>query len=67
MEVTLNNNSKSIPSGSTLSQALDGLVSHDSKGVAVAVNNTVVQKIKWNDFILNEGDKITVIKATQGG
>ena len=67
MEVIVNDNLKSIPLGSALSKAIDGLVSQESKGIAIAVNNTVVQKVKWNDFILHEGDKVTVIKATQGG
>lgn len=39
----------------------------DKKGVAVAVNNKVVPKTAWKDQVLNENDKITIIKATQGG
>ncbi|MGP8214774.1 MAG: sulfur carrier protein ThiS [Bacteroidia bacterium] len=67
MEITINNNSKNIPSDSLLLQALEGLVNQDSKGIAVAVNNAVVQKAKWESFTLHEGDNIIVIKATQGG
>jgi sulfur carrier protein len=37
------------------------------RGIAIAVNNTVIQKKHWDDFQLNEADKITIIKATQGG
>lgn len=36
-------------------------------GVAIAIGNAVVPKTQWDDYILNEGVKITVIKATQGG
>ena len=39
----------------------------DQKGIAVAVNNTVVPKAEWQNKILNENDKITIIRATQGG
>lgn len=37
------------------------------KGVAVAVNDTVVTKDKWSDYRLDENDHIEIIRATQGG
>jgi sulfur carrier protein len=37
------------------------------KGIAVAVNTTVVPRLKWESFIINENDRILIIKATQGG
>lgn len=37
------------------------------KGIAVAVNNTVITKAEWEKYQLNENDKITIITATQGG
>ncbi|MEO8759802.1 MAG: sulfur carrier protein ThiS [Bacteroidia bacterium] len=51
----------------TLISALEqnGIISQ--KGIAVAVNNTVIPKTEWATKILNENDKITIIKATQGG
>ena len=39
----------------------------DQKGIAVAVNNIVVPRTEWQNRILNENDKITIIRATQGG
>jgi sulfur carrier protein len=39
----------------------------DFKGLAVAVNNSIVPKTKWNTAQLNENDNITIIRATQGG
>ena len=38
-----------------------------TKGMALAVNNSVVSKSEWEKFQLNENDKILIIKATQGG
>lgn len=38
-----------------------------SRGVAVAINNNVVQKKEWETHLLKDNDKITLIKATQGG
>lgn len=38
-----------------------------SGGLAVAINNAVIPKTKWNQTHLKEGDKLTVITATAGG
>ena len=67
MLVFVNKQSLDIPENSLLLAALQqtGIVSF--QGMAVAVNNQVIQKVKWNEYILNENDKITVIRATQGG
>ncbi len=37
------------------------------KGLAVAVNNNIVPKAEWENHELKENDKITIIRATQGG
>lgn len=37
------------------------------RGVAVAVNNSMVCRDNWADFSLSEGDNILVIKAACGG
>ena len=39
----------------------------ESKGIAIAVNQTVISKSEWNKTQLKENDNITIIKATQGG
>ena len=36
-------------------------------GIAVAINNKVIQRSLWNDTFLNEGDRLTVITAVCGG
>lgn len=38
-----------------------------STGVAVAIDNHVIPKTQWDSYLLQEGEKITLIKATQGG
>lgn len=37
------------------------------KGTAIAVNDAVVPKSEWKTLQLSENDKITIIRATQGG
>jgi len=36
-------------------------------GVAVAVNETVVRRIEWPETKVNEGDRVEIITASQGG
>ena len=37
------------------------------EGTAIAIDNKLVPKNEWNDRILTEGNKITIIRATCGG
>lgn len=37
------------------------------KGLAIAVNNVVVSKNNWESHMLKHEDKLTIIRATQGG
>lgn len=67
MEVFINNQSVPVSDSATLS---DVLLQHnflDKKGIAVAVNNFVVSKAEWNSYRVDSADKITIIRATQGG
>lgn len=36
-------------------------------GIAVAVNNTVIPKINWENIRISNNDNILIIQATQGG
>ena len=37
------------------------------EGTAIAIDNKLVPKNEWNERILTEGNKITIIRATFGG
>lgn len=37
------------------------------KGVAIAINGSVIPKDRWHEHHLNEEDVIEVVRATQGG
>ncbi len=63
----VNGESIAFQSGQPLCLLLEQLQLHEKKGLAVAVNNTVVPKSAWQACILGEDDKITIIRATQGG
>jgi sulfur carrier protein len=36
-------------------------------GIAVSINNLIIPRWKWNTIKIDQADKITIIKATQGG
>lgn len=65
--VYVNTKPCTLTKDATLIAALEQNGVHSQKGIAVAVNNTVVPRAEWQNKVLNESDKITVIKATQGG
>ncbi|MFN0202334.1 MAG: sulfur carrier protein ThiS [Bacteroidia bacterium] len=51
----------------TLNDLLTEIQFATTRGIAVAVNDKVISKSQWADFLLSEADKITIIRATQGG
>ena len=36
-------------------------------GVAVAIGTAVIPQAKWEEYQIEEGSKVTIIRATQGG
>lgn len=67
MQVLLNDNEVKIEIGETLNSLLKKKKLHSQKGIAIALNNTVIPKKDWADILLSSGDKITLIMATAGG
>ena len=66
MTVNINNQSKSILENSTVERLLDQLQIVPN-GIAVAINNEVISKNKWDQVRIQNNDAITIIHATQGG
>ncbi len=67
MEVTLNSQIIAISSDDTLENILKTHQLLTKKGIAVAINSSVIPKNKWNETKLNTNDNIMVITATAGG
>ncbi len=51
----------------TLRAILESLELGPIRGIAVAVNDRVVPRGKWDDVVLQSNDRIEIIRATQGG
>ncbi|MBC7511525.1 MAG: sulfur carrier protein ThiS [Ferruginibacter sp.] len=67
MEINLNNQSYQIEVKTSIQIALNNWIGEKQKGIAVAVNETIVPKAQWDRYELQHNDKVLVIKATQGG
>jgi sulfur carrier protein len=66
-KVLVNNCEVEILPEVSLTQLLQQLGYPHTRGLAVAVNGQVIPKTRWNESVLIANDKITLIKATQGG
>ncbi|MGC6456169.1 MAG: sulfur carrier protein ThiS [Coraliomargaritaceae bacterium] len=67
MNVTVNGEDRSFSEGATLQALLVEMGMSANKGIAVAVNQSVVPTRQWAECQLSEGDAVLVIQATQGG
>lgn len=66
--ITVNNELFSIEENTSLENlVLQKLHQTIQNGIAVALNEQVIQKTDWNKTMLKNQDKILIIKATQGG
>jgi sulfur carrier protein len=63
----VNNNPRETAEYQTLTQLLASLALAEQRGLAVAVNDEVVPRAGWPAHELREHDRVTIIRATQGG
>ncbi len=67
MEITLNNQKQNVTEGISLQGFVLEQLGDKQKGIAVAINNSVIPKQEWDQTFINNNDNILIIKATQGG
>lgn len=65
MKVTVNDQELDVADTTTVSDLL-GALGYPERGVAVAVNSTLVACSNW-DAVLSEGSRVEVVTAVQGG
>ncbi len=58
MVITINQQEKEIPEATSVKGLLDSLYAHPDKGIAVAVNATVIPKNTWPETRLQAGDEV---------
>jgi sulfur carrier protein len=68
MNVILNGETTEVRAGATVQALLDGLdLPAGGRGVAVAVDAEVVPRGEWERHELNDGAKVEILRAIQGG
>jgi len=67
VEVSINQQIFQLPENGKLADVLPLLFIQQADGIAIAVNQVVVPREEWERFVLQSGDNVFVIRATQGG
>jgi sulfur carrier protein len=68
MNIVLNGETTDIQPGVTVQALLEGLdLPAGGRGVAVAVDQEVVPRGEWERHELNDGAKVEILRAIQGG
>ena len=65
-KIQLNGNSYEINNGTNLNELLNKLKIQKNK-VAIEVNGEIVEKNKYQNLILNKGDKVEIVNFIGGG
>lgn len=67
MEILINNQQHTVSENTSLQTLVNAQLGDKQKGVAVAINDTVIPKSNWESHVVQSNDIILIIKATQGG
>jgi sulfur carrier protein len=65
-DIIINGEPRTVRDGLTISELLTLLGAPD-RGVAVAVDATVVPRSAWDDVVVDDDARIEVLTAVQGG
>ncbi|WP_307664014.1 sulfur carrier protein ThiS [Streptomyces sp. V1I1] len=66
LNVSVNGESRALATGTTLDTLVANLTAA-ATGVAAAVNEAVVPRSQWSGTLLDDGDRVEVLTAVQGG
>ncbi|WP_205529416.1 sulfur carrier protein ThiS [Taibaiella koreensis] len=67
MKIFINDEPHDVAEAATLAHIVFGRLGEKQKGIAVAVNNNVIARQERESYVLQTGDHVLIIKATQGG
>ena len=67
IEVSINQQKFQFSETGRLADVLPLLAIQQADGIAIAVNESVIPRAEWERCVLREGDRVFVIRATQGG
>ncbi len=68
MNITINGEVIAVNEQMKLSEFVElRLSGKEPRGIAVALNDMIIPKSKWNETALNENDNVEIVHAVQGG
>ena len=67
MNIVVNNTAYSFAENASLDTVIEELQVSETKGVALALNETIIPRSEWEKTVLSDGDKIIIIGAVAGG
>lgn len=67
MKITINQQVVEVSERSSLQSIISEKLGGNTKGMAIAVNDSVVAKEAHQSYLLQPNDSIIIIQATQGG
>ncbi len=68
MNIKVNGEFQNLKESITLLDFVTGrLDGKEPRGIAVALNDTIIHRQKWQDTIVKENDTIEIVHAVQGG
>ncbi|HVS51937.1 MAG TPA: sulfur carrier protein ThiS [Opitutaceae bacterium] len=65
--IRVNDETRLVAVATSIAELARELGVGERKGVAIAINNAVVPRASWPTRVFAEGDRVLVIRATQGG
>ena len=66
MQIVVNDDALTLEGAVTLAELLEQL-SRRQPGTALAVNQQIIPRDRWAEYILQEGDKLVIFQAIAGG
>ncbi len=67
MRIELNGRVEEVKQAEKLIDLLIAKNLHDRKGLVVMVNGVIIEKEKFGEFSINDGDKVEIFSFVQGG
>ena len=68
IKIKLNGDEKNIESQINLSEFIAKQLNNDDpRGIAIALNEMIIPKQKWDSVLINDNDSIEIVHAVQGG
>jgi sulfur carrier protein len=68
MNVLVNGRAAELPAGATVRDAVVAAgAAADERGIAVALDGTVIPRSAWDATTLDDGAQLEVLRATAGG